>query len=230
MAKQQKQWNWAKEGSATQRNMERGMSTAQQGVQNMMERGREQLSSASYLRPLSNFCQDMDRLFEQTWRGFGMPAMFGGTGSLQETMFQPSVDITSTDTEYSIVVEVPGIDEKDVRIDLSADGQLTICGEKKADSDAHEKDFHRMERSFGMFRRTLSLPEDVNHENVEASFRNGVLTITALRTESAESRTRRIEVNAGDRQRDKNRMGGRPQDTTVSGSAVNTAQPGKRVA
>lgn len=226
MTKQQKQWNWAKESNDM---MERGISSAQQNVQSMMERGRDQLTSASYFRPLSNFYQDMDRLMEQTLRSFGLPSMFTGMAGLQDMMFRPSVDITSTETEYSIAVEVPGMEEKDIRIDLSTDGQLTVCGEKKADSDSHEKDFHRMERSFGSFRRTLSLPDDVDQENVEASFRNGVLTITAPRTESTGSRSRRIEVNAGDRQRDKNRMGSRPQDTSASGTNA-PGQQAKRAA
>jgi HSP20 family protein len=181
-------------------------------------------SPSSLMNPMS-FFSDM----ESALRNFGLPtfgSMQHNMQSMMQTMMPPSVDITSTDKEYSIEMEVPGIDEKDIRIDLKKDGQLIICGEKKVENENQEKDFHRMERSYGSFQRTLSLPEDVDGENVTASFKNGVLSISIPRTQSAETNTRRVEVNA-DNQRDKNRGGARQES-----GASNTNNPSttKRVA
>ncbi len=132
--------------------------------------------------PLSQLHQDIDRMFDSVFRGFGLPSM--GINSMrnnENALFRPSVDIASTDKEYTITVEVPGVEEKDVKLELAADGTLIIRGEKKQEREQRDKNFYRVERSYGSFQRTLSLPEDAEQDNIEASFNNGVLTITFLR-------------------------------------------------
>lgn len=154
-------------------------------------------SPSSYFGPLSNFYHDVDKMFEQAFRNFGLsPAL--NNNLLQKALFTPNVDISSTDKEYTIEVEVPGLSKEDIRINLSRDGQLCICGEKRLENDNQEKDFHRIECSYGAFSRTLSLPEDVDPENIQADCSNGILTITAPRVESAASQGRRIEVQSNE--------------------------------
>ena len=158
-------------------------------------------AAASYFGPLASFYQDMDRMFEQTFRNLGMPTFFGSLRG----MFKPTMDIVSTDKEYTVEVEAPGMSEDDIRIDLMPDGQLCIGGEKRQENDNQEKDFHRVERSYGSFSRTLSLPKDVDQENIQAKFHKGILTITIPRLATKNSPARRIEID-GDRQRSRQEM------------------------
>lgn len=131
----------------------------------------------AYLNPLSHFFMDMDRMFGS----FGFPSL-GISGIVgMPTMFRPNVDIASNDNSYVITVEVPGMDEQDIRLNVSEDGMLTITGEKRLDNIEDRKDVVATECSYGVFQRTLSLPEDVDSKNIEAQFRNGVLTITCPR-------------------------------------------------
>jgi HSP20 family protein len=145
--------------------------------------------------PMAQLHQDIDRLMDGVFRGFGLPFM--GIGNLTDTeaaLFRPHVDIASTDKQYTVTVEVPGVEEKDVKLELTHDGTLVIRGEKKQEKEQKDKNFHRIERSYGSFQRTLSLPEDASQENIDASFKNGVLTVTVPRKTIAQEPARRIEI------------------------------------
>jgi len=152
----------------------------------------------SALGSLARLHQDMDRLFENAFRDFGLPSFFGEQprlGASLETVFlRPKVDISSTDQEYVMTVEVPGVAEEDLKLELGHDGTLSIRGEKRQEDDHKGKNFHRVERSYGSFERTLSLPDDVNLDKIQASFKNGVLTITCLRQALAQTPKRQIEI------------------------------------
>jgi HSP20 family protein len=175
-----KNWNWTKD--------EQPISSVLpvQGI-----RGNLAASPLSYVAPITSFYQDMDRMFDQVLRSFGVPSLSSGRNNM---MFVPNVDISSTDSEYNIEVEVPGISENDIRIEVVKDGQLCICGEKRLENENQDKDFHRIERSYGSFSRTLSLPEDADREGIRAEFNNGVLTIIVPRRESFASQGKRIEI------------------------------------
>lgn len=178
-----RKWNWLKNEEESSR-----------AVPSRNKNSRQSLTSANYFGPMGQLYQDMERLFDQTMQNFGMPAMFGNMNSLQNMMFLPEIDIAESDREYTITMDVPGIDERDLRIDVTRDGQLCISGEKRMESGGNEKNFHRMERSYGSFQRVLALPDDCDQEHIEADFKNGVLTITGPRTESAGSQSRRISI------------------------------------
>ena len=98
--------------------------------------------------------------------------------------------------EYAISVEVPGVDEKDVKIEL-ANNTLTIGGEKKQEKEEKEKNFYRVERSYGSFQRVLSLPEDADQEKIQATFKKGVLRITVPRKALPHAEAKQIEVKKG---------------------------------
>ena len=120
--------------------------------------------------------------------GWGPPAQTG-------MAVAPRIDISETDTELRIEVELPGIDEKDVCLTLT-DNVLMIRGEKKAEREEKDKNYYVSERSFGSFQRAIPLPTEVDADKVEASFKNGVLTVRLPKTPEAEAKTRRIEVKA----------------------------------
>lgn len=156
---------------------------------------------ASSFGSLARLHQEMDRLFENAFRDFRLPSDFSlpsvKLGHLFDNVLRPKVDVASTDKEYTVTVEIPGVDENDVKLELTQDGTLTIEGEKRQEKEQKDKNFHRVERSYGSFQRTLSLPEDADHESLNASFKNGVLTITCARKTVAEAPTRRIEIKKG---------------------------------
>jgi HSP20 family protein len=139
---------------------------------------------------------EMDRLFDEFFSGSAL-SPFRSRPSVLEgitgTLLKPSLDIGSTDKEYTVSIEIPGVSEKDIRIELVRDS-LIIRGEKKQRKEEKKKKFYRIERSYGSFQRTLSLPTDANMENIKADFNNGVLNITIPRVEVRENKARQIEI------------------------------------
>ena len=103
----------------------------------------------------------------------------------------PVTDVTETDKEIEISAELPGLEEKDLQINLS-DNVLTIKGEKKAEKERKEIDFRMVERSYGAFERTIELPEGVNPDSIKATIAKGVLTVTVPKPAPAQAKT--IEV------------------------------------
>lgn len=138
--------------------------------------------------------QEMDRVFEQFFRG-GMPAVFGGDSAVG--FFAPALNIAEDDRSYRVELELPGLEAKDVNIELD-DGVLVVRGEKKFEREERKERYHRIERSFGQFQRMLDLPEDADAEKITANFKNGVLTLTVpKRADRAGDRRRSIPVQAG---------------------------------
>jgi len=111
------------------------------------------------------------------------------------TSFSPRLDVSETDKEFHITAELPGIDEKDVEISLS-DNFLTLKGEKKDENQQKRKDYYRMERSYGMFERTIPIPEGIDSNKVEASFKKGLLTVTLPKTAEYQKERKRIPIKA----------------------------------
>jgi HSP20 family protein len=103
-------------------------------------------------------------------------------GNLSGTLLKPNVDIKESKKTYTITVEVPGVEENDITLELT-NGALTISGDKKHEKEEKDEHYHSVQRSYGFFKRVLSLPEDVNEDGIEAKFKNGVLTITLPRKE-----------------------------------------------
>lgn len=99
----------------------------------------------------------------------------------------PAVDIRETDDALIIQAELPGIDKKDVKIEVK-DGVLTISGERKYEKDVKEENVHRIERAYGRFARSFSLPPNVDVDKVEATMKNGVLEIRLAKAETEKPR------------------------------------------
>ncbi len=141
--------------------------------------------------PISHLRSELDRLFDNAFSGFGLEKS-AKLGS--DVSFTPSLDIKETETQYKIAVEVPGIDEKDLEVNLDGD-LLTIKGEKHQESESDEGDFHRVERRYGSFCRMLNLPENAVQETITAKFDNGVLTLSIDKREDLAPTSRQIEIN-----------------------------------
>jgi len=142
--------------------------------------------------PLRSLQEEVDRLFESFGAGFpSLPRLtesFGGGVT-------PSVDVAETDKEVVVTAELPGIEEKDVDVTF-ADGVLTIKGEKKAEKEEKDKNFHRVERGYGAFSRAIGMPADVEEDKVKASFAKGVLTVTLPKKPGVKSTAKKIAIKA----------------------------------
>lgn len=147
----------------------------------------------AFRREMETLHREMDRLFEDFWRGAGRPSLLPEAWAFGDV--SPRVDESEDDKAYHVALEVPGMDEKDVEVTLS-DGLLTIRGEKKQEEEEKGKDFYRKERAFGAFRRTLPIPGEVDESKIKASFEKGVLTIDLPKTEEAQKKVKHIEVKA----------------------------------
>jgi len=163
-----------------------------------VKRENAQDQGGAVAHPLQQFHHEIDRLFDQAFRGFGL-SPFGLDQPLfprlADDMLKPTLDLGATDKEYKITVEIPGVDENDVKLEIVND-TLTISGEKKQEKEEKEKNYYRMERSYGSFQRVLSLPEDADQDKVNASFKKGVLTVTMPRKALPKSDVKQIEVKS----------------------------------
>jgi len=139
--------------------------------------------------PFFTLHREMNRLFEDVFRGFGS---MGGFGSpLMEGQFGwPKIELNETDKAVTVSAELPGLSEKDVQVEF-ANGVLSIRGEKKAERSEEGKFFS--ERYYGSFARQIAI-DGVQEDKAEASFRNGVLTVTLPKTEQASQNVKRIAI------------------------------------
>jgi HSP20 family protein len=106
----------------------------------------------------------------------------------------PAVDILETDNELILKADVPGVDLKDIDIQLE-NGTLTLKGQRKFEKEEGNKGFHRLERSYGSFVRYFTVPETVDSEHVQADFHNGVLTVTLPKKEIAKPKAIKVQIS-----------------------------------
>jgi HSP20 family protein len=143
--------------------------------------------------PIFSLHREMNRLFDDVFRSGGR-ALTQERASTQPAFFNASMNVSETDKEVKVTVELPGVTEQDVDVTLDAD-VLTIRGEKKSEAErgGEKESFHWIERSYGSFQRSLRLPYAVNPDEVQASFDNGVLTVTVPKSTQQE-RSRKIQI------------------------------------
>ncbi len=151
--------------------------------------------------PFNSLRGQVDRLFEDFgrdfWRAPFRRSLFEKTPLWQgETALAvPAVDIVEKDGAYEVTAELPGMDEKDIEVKL-ANGGLTIRGEKQEEKEEKRKDYHLHERTFGSFERYFTVPEGVDRDKIEASFKKGVLTVTLPKKPEVIKPEKKIEVKA----------------------------------
>lgn len=132
--------------------------------------------------PILQLHQQVDRLFDDVLNGFGIPSLSLSsaqqvTGDNKLVNYRPQIDVSGDDKPYEITLDVPGRSGDDLAIELKGD-LLIINGKKEEKNEHKNKQFYRIERIYGAFQRTLSLPEDANTEDIQAHIKNAVLSLT----------------------------------------------------
>lgn len=139
--------------------------------------------------------RELEEVSDRLNRMFARPAAARTNG--KETMivadWAPSVDISETEGEYQIKAEIPDVKKEDVEVTVE-DGVLTIQGERKHEKEEKGKKFHRIERSYGSFVRTFSLPDVIDEEKVKAEFKDGVLNLHLPKSEKAKPKAIEVTV------------------------------------
>jgi HSP20 family protein len=128
--------------------------------------------------------REMNKMFDNFFRGGDEPGLLNGN-------WMPAVDVAEGDNDYVVKIELPGVNKDDVKITLESN-ILTIRGEKKAEKETKEKNYHRIERSYGSFQRSFTLPTSVKNDKIDAEYKDGILSITLPKAE--EAKPKQIEV------------------------------------
>jgi len=139
---------------------------------------------ATWPSDLFGIQREMNRMFD----GF-----FRGTHDEDYTLasWTPAVDIVEHDDEYFVKVELPGVNKDDVKLTLE-NNILTIRGEKKQEKETKKENYHRVERSYGAFQRSFTLPSAIKADRIDASYKDGILTVSLPKAE--EAKPKQIEV------------------------------------
>lgn len=163
-------------------------------IHSLIRRGRDEAPVLYDDRnDLFSLQRDVNQLFNEFFGGFEMvPSQ---RLSEQLASFSPRMDISETDKEIKVTVELPGLTEKDVDISLE-DNALTIKGEKKAEQEKKTAHTYRLERSYGAFHRVIPLNNKIKAEAVEAGIKNGLLTVTLPKAEPDKPQGHKIQVKA----------------------------------
>jgi HSP20 family protein len=150
--------------------------------------------------PLANLRREIDHLFEDFPFGprrssvgrnvFDVEPFWHGEFTFGKA---PAVDIAEREKEYEVTAELPGMEEKDIDVKY-VDGVLTIKGEKKEEKEEKRKDYYLSERRFGSFQRSFQVPNGIDADQIDASFRNGVLTVALPKSAEAQKREKKIEI------------------------------------
>ena len=140
------------------------------------------------LRDLMTTQRGFDRLFKEAF------TPFFGEGEPSTRTWAPPVDIYENENDIVLKAELPGIDPKDVEVRVE-DNTLYLKGERKFEKEVKDESYHRIERSYGSFARSFSLPNSINAEKVKAEFKDGLLTLTLPKREEAKPRTIKIDVS-----------------------------------
>jgi len=155
-------------------------------------RNKGQLPASRHDEPVARLRSEMDRLFERFFDDpWSLATGEEGGGGFMASAFSPAADVTETDKEIVVRLDVPGMDCGEIDVSVSGD-LLTIAGEKKEQHEEEREGVHLSERSHGAFRRTLQLPAHIDSRNVTAECEKGVLTVRLPR--SAEGQPRHIKV------------------------------------
>ncbi|CAD7023678.1 Hsp20/alpha crystallin family protein [Pseudorhizobium halotolerans] len=149
--------------------------------------------------PFVTLRTEIDRLFDSflpsSWRPLERSVLASGLPSLSGWAVAPAVDVVEKESTFEISAELAGMDEKDIDVKLS-NGFLTIRGEKQEEREDKQKEYHVSERRYGSFQRTFKLPEGVDADKVEATFKKGILRIILPKNAEAKKNERKINIKA----------------------------------
>ena len=146
-----------------------------------------EVSAWTPFKDLMNMQREIGRVFDSLFSDFE-----GGSSFVSQ--WAPRVDVMEHGDAYMIKVELPGVNKNDVKITLQ-ENVLTIRGEKKQEEEEKETNYHRVERSYGSFERSFTLPTGVKSDQIDASYKDGVLTITLPKVEEAKPKEIEVKVS-----------------------------------
>ena len=147
------------------------------------------LTTRRPMRNLFNLHNEMGRIF-----GDAFGSQEGGTDT-EETYWIPTVDISETENGYEIRAELPGVSEDDVNVSVT-DNLLTVKGEKRQEKETQGKNYHRVERRYGSFQRSFTLPRHIDSSGINAEFKDGILTLGIPKAEVAKPTEISIKANS----------------------------------
>lgn len=166
------------------------------------EKASERPSALQAWRPFESLRNEVDRLFDDFDRGLSRFPFRRSVFDIEPFWRRelswgtaPAVDIVEKESAYEVTAELPGIDEKNIELKL-VDGSLMIKGEKQEEKEEKKKDYYLHERHFGSFERRFAVPENVDTDKIEASFKKGVLMITLPKKPEAKKPEKKIDVKA----------------------------------
>ena len=139
-------------------------------------------------RDLMTTQREFDRLFKEAF------TPFFGEGELSTRTWAPAVDIFENENDIVLKAELAGVDPKDVEVRVE-DSTLYLKGERKFEKQVKDENYHRVERSYGSFARSFSLPNSINAEKVKAEYKDGLLMLTLPKREEAKPKTIKIDVS-----------------------------------
>ena len=142
--------------------------------------------------PFRDFQREMNRLFDDFFGDFA-PVACGGGRDLATVAFSPRVDVSETDKEVKVSAELPGMEEKDITVEMD-NTAITIRGEKKEETEDKGKNWYRREQTYGAFHRVIPLPASVDGAKAKAKFKKGVLTIILPITEVEKAKRKSIAI------------------------------------
>ena len=151
--------------------------------------------------PLESLRREVDRLFEDfDWRlgrsPFRRPLFDFDSLKRRTSGLATAVDLVEKDDAYEVSAELPGLDEKDLKVEV-VNGTLRMAGEKREEKEEKRKDYYLRERHFGAFERSFVLPDDVDADHIEAAFRKGVLTVRLPRRPEAKPASKQVAIKVG---------------------------------
>ena len=140
--------------------------------------------------------RELDEVQNRLGSFFGgrFPRFGDGNGGLQLADWSPQVDITEDDKEYLIKADLPEMKKDEIKVNV-AEGVLTVSGERKTEKEEKNKKFHRIERSYGTFQRSFTLPEDADGTKVAAEFKEGVLRVHLPKSPVAKPKAIEVKVD-----------------------------------
>jgi HSP20 family protein len=135
-----------------------------------------------------NMQREINRMFDGFFRGEGVDDT-----SLGASAWMPAVDIAEHDDEFVVKLELPGVAKDDVKITMQ-NNILTVRGEKKQEKESKSSNYHRVERSYGSFQRSFTLPATVKSEKIDATYKDGILSVTLPKAEEAKPKMIDVKV------------------------------------
>ena len=146
------------------------------------------------VRDLLNVEREFNRMFKSIDDRFGFLKKEDSDDEYENAVWMPLTDVYEDKDDYKITADLPGIKKEDVKISVS-DGKLSISGERKQEEETKEAKYHRIERTFGKYYRSFTLPKEIKEDKIKAAFKDGQITVTIPKAEDVKPKEIAIKVN-----------------------------------